>query len=236
MKKTLLKAFTLIELIVVISIITITSTSWVFYFLDYVKNQEISQKINIIKNNINKIDTEVKKYEIFDYEMFFNTSNLTLWYITYLNNFDIPYNQTLTLNTITWSWNISIQWEASLTWTLKLYKKQKLFLDKEITYNESMDFDFNTDQYYKIKSTLSWEILNEININYFWEDNINAEKNNNIYLTKIEREDSSIINELTIKNVWWTKTFFSWALELNDNKIYLYFENNWLEKFIKLTK
>jgi len=236
MKKSSLKAFTLIELIVVISIIIITSTSWVFYFLDYVKNQEISQKINIIKNNINKIDTEVKKYEIFDYEMFFNTSNLTLWYITYLNNFDIPYNQTLTLNTITWSWNILIQWEASLTWTLKLYKKQKLFLDKEITYNESIDFDFNTDQYYKIKSTLSWEILNEININYFWEDNINTEKNNNIYLTKIEREDSSIINELTIKNVWWTKTFFSWALELNDNKIYLYFENNWLEKFIKLTK
>jgi prepilin-type N-terminal cleavage/methylation domain-containing protein len=236
MKKSLLKAFTLIELIVVISIITITSASWVFYFLDYVKNQEITQKIKLIENNINQIDKDIKKYEIFDYEMFFNTSNLSLWYITYLNNFDIPYKQTLILDTITWSWNISIPWEVSLTWTLKLYKKQKLFLNKQITYNESMDFDFNTDSYYKIKSTLSWETLNDININYFWEDNINPEKNNNIYLTKIEDEYKNIINELIVKNIWWNKTFFSWALELNDNEIYLYFENNWIEKFIKISK
>jgi prepilin-type N-terminal cleavage/methylation domain-containing protein len=73
MKKTFLKAFTLIELIIVITIITFITTSSVFYFLDFVKNQEIKQRIEVIENNIKQLDSDIKKYKIFDYELLFNT-------------------------------------------------------------------------------------------------------------------------------------------------------------------
>ena len=84
-------AFTLIELLVVITIITIMSASGVFYFFDFVKNQEINQKLYMIEDDINTLDKEIKDYKIFDYELIFDTSdinNQNYSYITYTNNFD----------------------------------------------------------------------------------------------------------------------------------------------------
>jgi len=75
MKKKLLKAFTLIELIIVISIITLITTSSVFYFLDFVNNQEIKQKIQLIENDLKELDKEVKNYKTFDYQLEMDTSN-----------------------------------------------------------------------------------------------------------------------------------------------------------------
>jgi prepilin-type N-terminal cleavage/methylation domain-containing protein len=77
MKKSFLKAFTLVELIIVISIITITTTSTVFYFLDFVKNQEVKQRTQLISNNLDQLDKDIEKYKIFDYEILFNTSSLS---------------------------------------------------------------------------------------------------------------------------------------------------------------
>ncbi len=238
MKKVLIKAFTLVELIVVISIMTLITTSTVFYFVDFVKNKELTQKIKIIENQLIDLDKDIKNYKIYDYEINLNINTLSWWYITYLNNFDIDYKQTISLNTSNWSWTISISWTAtSWTWLLKLYKKQKLFFTKEISNTSSFDFLFNTVENYKIASTLSWEILNNININYFTKDNLYPERNNNINLIKINtKEDKTwtAISELIITNVWWNKKITDWTSEYDD--IFLFFENNWVEKFIKITK
>jgi len=77
MKKSIVKAFTLVELIIVIAIITLISSSSVFYFLDFVKNQEINQRVQLIEDNLKKLDKDIKKYNIFDYELAFNTSNFS---------------------------------------------------------------------------------------------------------------------------------------------------------------
>ena len=238
MNKSLTKAFTLIELIVVISIMTLITAWSVFYFIDFVKNRELSQKLQIIEDDFIKLDNDVKKYNTFDYEINLNTSSLSWWYITYLNNFDIKYYQRLeNFNTNNFNWNITISWEnTAYTWTLKLYKKYKLFLNEEIQYWSNIAFSFNTDPYYKIKSTLSWEILNEIDLHYFSEDNVSIKKNNIVNLIRIEPIWWTDIEELTIKNIGWTKEFYNWWTKLSENEINLYFENNWIEQFITITK
>jgi prepilin-type N-terminal cleavage/methylation domain-containing protein len=97
----IITAFTLIELLVVITIITIISTSGIFYFFDFVKNQEINQKIYVIENDINLLGKEIKNYKIFDYELIFNTSDSTnKSYIIYTNIFDTE-KQTLEITNST---------------------------------------------------------------------------------------------------------------------------------------
>lgn len=233
--KKILRAFTYIELIVVISIITLLSSTWVFYFNDFVKNQEIEQKVSTIEEDINSLDKSIKNNQIFDYELQFNTSTWSKWYISYINNFDIPYNQNVTFNSITWSWTIWTNWNSSLTWNLKLYKNHKLYISELIQSNNIYNFDFNDEPNYKIIWTLSWEVLNEININYFAEDNLTPEKNNLLVLQEINtKEDKSWtwISSLIVKNIWWTKSIIWDWIYLNE--AYLFFENSWKDKFIKI--
>jgi len=231
-------AFTLIELLVVTTIIVIISSSWIFYFLDFVKDQETWWKLVIIDDNFNTLDKKIKDYTIFDYELILNTTTLTWWYITYINNFDIPFNQTISFNSSTWSWIISTSWSSSDNWNIKLYKKQKLFLNENRQADLRYEFSFNKEPYYKIWWTLSWEVLNEININYFSEDNLYPEKNNWLELININtKENKSWTNysSLIIKNIWWTKSIL-WNWTTSENEIYLFFENSWKEKFIKIKK
>lgn len=231
--KKILFAFTLVELIVVISIITLLTTSSVFYFFDFVKEQEISQKLTLIEDNLKDLDKKVKKYEIFDYELHFNTSNS--WsYITYINNFDLKYNQTINLNS--WTWTVILSWASSWTWIIKLYKKQKLFLNKERQWNNSNYLDLSNELYYKIAWSFSGEILNDIHLNYFSEENLYPENNDSFVLIWIYDNENKTndINPLIIRNIWWKKEITWNSIDMNE--VYLFFENSWIEKFIKITK
>ena len=237
--KILNKAFTLVELLVVTTIITLLSVWSVFYFLDFVKNQEIIQKVMLIEDNFDDLDKQIKDYKIFDYQLIFNTWSLSNLYVTYINNFDIPYNQDITFSSTTWIWIIETNWLSSQEWKIKLFKKNKLFLFETKAGNDNYSFVFNKENYYKTTWTLSWEILNEIHINYFSEDNIYPEKNNSLILYDINiKEDKSWtqISELEITNIWWVKKFYDEWVEFLSNEVYLFFENNWKEKFIKITK
>ena len=40
-------------------------------------------------------------------------------------------------------------------------------------------------------------------------------------------------SSLIVKNIWWKKEIL-WNWATSENEIYLFFENNWLEKFIKI--
>ena len=73
-------------------------------------------------------------------------------------------------------WNLS-----TWSWILKIYKEEKLFLNEEIDRNSDFSYSFNDSQNYKITWTFSGETLNEIHINYFAEDNVRPEENNNKY-------------------------------------------------------
>lgn len=235
--KKIKKAFTLIELLVVITIIVLMSASWIFYFLDFVQEQEISQKLLIIEDDIEQLDKEVKNYKILDYELIFNTSNtLNKSYIEYINNFD-TINQKLLIDDISWTWTIKAI--NTWTWIIKIYKKDKLFVSKSIDRGVDYNFSFNDSTSYKITWTFSWETLNEIILNYFSEDNLYPEKNNILELININsKEDKTGASYTNIKitNIWWNKKFYNNTVEIITNEIYLFFENNWKEKFIKITK
>lgn len=234
MKKILIikKAFTLIELLVVTTIIVIISSSWIFYFLDFVQDQEISQKIYIIEDNLDNLDKKIDNYEIFDYQLEFNTTNTwKLLYITYINNFDSN-NQIINITNINWDWEI-ISKPNTWSWKIKIYKKNKLFLNNNINRVDKFEFNFYDSESYKITWTLSWKILNEIKLNYFSENNLFPEKNDILELIKI----SDTINwldiwNIIINNIWWKKIIKKWLVEYNE--IYLFFENNWKEKYIKI--
>ena len=237
MGKIIKNAFTLVELLVVIAIITLLSIWSVFYFLDFVKNQEISQRIILIEDNFNGLDKDIKNYKIYDYELLFNTSTLSKWYISYLNNFDINFNQTIDFNSSTWSWTIESNWSSAQEWKIKLFKKNKLFLFETKEWDKDYKFDFNEESYYKLSWTLSWEILNEIHINYFSEDNIYPERNNSLILHDINSQSDwkwTSYSKAIIKNIWWKKEIKCDSIDLAE--IYLIFENNWKEKFIKINK
>lgn len=235
--KNIIKAFTLVELIVVIAITTVISASGVFYFLDFVQEQKLNQKLSIIKDNLNNLDKKVKKYEIFDYQLEFNTSN-TLSYITYINNFDTE-NQILSITNSSWSWEI-VTIPNTWSWIIKIYKNKKLFINQEINRNTKFPFNFNETSSYKITWTQSWEILNKIYLDYYSNNNLYSEKNDLLELKSINiQEDNNWvkISKLKIINIWWIKKFYDNWVEISlSNKVYLFFENNWKEKFIKITK
>ncbi len=226
-------AFTLIELIVVISIITLISSTWIFYFLDFVQEQEINGKLYIVEDEIKQLDKKIKNYEILDYELVFNTtSTWSKSYITYINNFDSE-NQELIITNTTWSWIIKAI--NSWSWVIQIYKKNKLYVKKMIDRSIDYNYDFDDSQNYKITWTFSWKTINNIIFNYFTEDNLYPEKNNLLELIKISNTESgSDLWNITITNIWWNKTITDWSNKYNE--IYLLFENNWKEKFIKIGK
>ena len=230
------KAFSLIELIVVISIITITTSSWVFYFFDYVKNQEISQKLTKIEDEIIYLDNQIKNFEIYDYEVNFNTSNTwSKLFTIYKNIFDSK-NQKINIINESWSWIIKT-YPNSWSGTIKIYKNNKLYINNEINRSIDYTFNFNEEEKYKIKWTLSWETLNEIELNYYSEENVILNNKNKINLIKISEDKNSLdLWNLSFKNIWWIKKFYTNWTEITSNEIYLLFENNWKEKHIKISK
>ncbi|MDP2090387.1 MAG: hypothetical protein Q8K30_02210 [Candidatus Gracilibacteria bacterium] len=228
-------AFTYIELIVVITIITLLSSTGVFYFNDFVKNQELTLKVNTIEDNLKDLDKKIKNNEIFDYEIQLNTSTGSKGYVTYVNNFDIPYNQKIDFNSVNGSGTLSTNGNSSLTGSLKLYKKHKLYTSAVRQGNTNQDFSLLDEPFYKIVGTLTGEVLNDIYINYFDEDNIFLEKNNLLILIAINSESDKTgtgINSIVIKNIGGTKTILGDGN--NYNELYLFFENNGKEKFIRI--
>jgi len=74
--------FTLVELLVVITIIMIITTSWTLYFFKFLDSTDLKNDISKIQSDINNFDFKIKNYEIFDYEVEFLSGSL--WYTYYI--------------------------------------------------------------------------------------------------------------------------------------------------------
>lgn len=225
--KKIIKAFSLVELIVVSSIITLITISWGFYFFDFLDNFEITNKTQNIENKIKELDLEVKNHEIFDYKIFFSTTNS--WsYIIYKNIFDTKINQTINSDLSKINTN-NLSWE---TWFRKIYKDIKLESFSSWTIKQQ-DKNFVTNYDYNIQWLASWStdvyIFNEIDI-------VNFDKNNkNLSLIDIKENNINSIEDLEIINIWWKKSF-SWTSANTINEVFIYFENKWKQGFLKIKK
>lgn len=230
MKKKIL-AFTMIELLVVVSIISIISITSINWFFNFLQDKELKTKTITILNYIWELDKKIKNNSIYDYDIRFSSS-INDAYIAYENIYD---NESLvTLNYYNNTWSLILSWLNWEMWNLLIYKWIKLNTKVDlITNNYAINIENEYD--YKFLSVLSWS-TNNTNLNSI--DLIKFDKESNkLKLNKISKSIwwTDIWN-LEIKNIWWKKEFYnSWSV-LNQNEVYLYFENTWLENYLKITK
>lgn len=206
------KAFTLVELIVVISIIALTSIVWITSFFGFMEEQEINSKIEAFKDDINSLDKQVKNREIFDYKI-----KLEKWKNTYIvdkNSFSIE-------KSIIFSGNFIRLKNAipSDNFGLKVYKWEKLFFSSwTLTEYNISSLDSNYDY------------------RFLW---FTSSSLNSLEIKNFDKEDFSLnILEMTpeevfIQNVLWKKSFLDNAWN-EISSINIIFEKDWKEVRLEL--
>lgn len=225
-------AFTMIELLVVVSIISIISITSINWFFNFLQDKELKTKTISILNYIWELDKKIKNNSIYDYDIRFSSS-INDAYIIYENIYDNEQYVKLFYNNNLWSLILSwLNWEM---WNLLIYKWNKLKIKEDLIVNSYNNIIIEDEYDYKFLSVLSWSTNNN-NLNSI--DLIKFDKESN--KLKLLKISNSIwwndIWDLEIKNIWWKKEFYnSWSL-LNQNEVYLYFENTWFENYLKITK
>jgi len=69
------KAFTLIELLIVITIITLISSSGIFYFFRQVSSIKIASEIEKVIDIVDSLDSKVDSKKILDYKILIKKSD-----------------------------------------------------------------------------------------------------------------------------------------------------------------
>lgn len=229
--------FTLIELLVVTSILILVSVSWVFYFNSFVNSYSLKSELSLLKDSFDELDNKVKSKEIYDYELYL--SALSLLTYNYQNLFDNDYIQAFnSIDLNSWSWYLSLKphswWEI---WQLDLYA-DNIFLEQGFLDSwDTFSYNFINNQNYKLTWYFSWSLLNDININYFSETNLDKEKQDFLELLYINTQEDKLgdsISNLIIKNIWWKKELiWDWT---NYDELYLFFERAWYSETLKISK
>lgn len=235
MKKT---AFTLVELLIVIAIISILSASSIVYFNNYTDSLKIQTRLSYIYTYFEELDNEVKNKQIYDYELHLNTWSL-LFYV-YKNNIDNLWRVYFdSFDVLWWTWVLKTSLTEPSQWQFKFYNDYKFIEENYLSATWTTSLNFEKFANYKILSYLSWSRVNDIFINYYDKSNLEKTKNDLLYLQEINtKKDLTWINynSIIIKNILWKKEFYSWATLINTDEIYLFFDNYWNRDFIKITK
>jgi prepilin-type N-terminal cleavage/methylation domain-containing protein len=224
-------AFTLIELIVVISIITLITSSWVFYFIDFVKKQEVEQKVSTLESRFNYYDYQVKNKQIYDYKINISAMNHSIWYQVDTNIFDNPTPQTITYNYDTHNAEVFRSWSG----LIEIYKGIKLFHRSDFN-APSRTFILDNQNNYTISGSQWATILNNIDIYYYSAENYDSIIENNLELVEINTAiDGSwtVINTLEIQNINGQKALLGDGNAIN--QAVLIFEYAWQLSSIIIT-
>ena len=232
------KGFTLIELIVVVTVMILISWTGGIYFFEQVSSLKIGSEISKIKDIISKLDSEVDTRIILDYSLLIKKSD-KLGFIYNTNALGLDYKQELNLDFKSWTGVLSTT--KTSTWSnysFKIYHWIKFQWKNIIDASDSFTWSFLENTNHKIVWTLSWSVLNNIYINYYSEDNIIKKNENTLNLNYINSEfDRNWIeySSIEIKNINWKKSIIPdggiWIL-----KVYLFFERDWVEKYIEIKK
>ena len=233
--------FTLVELLVVTTIIILMSASGVFYFNSFVNSYSLKAELSLINSVFNELDDKVKNKEIYDYELYLS-QNSQMFY-SYQNKFDEKYNQIFnSIDLLTGSWELKIipSTDSGETWQLKIYGEYKLLSEKFLDSGNTFSYDFTNSSSYKILWYLEWININDISINYYSQTNLDKEKGDFIVAIAINTKEDKSWNsylELIIKNIWWKKVFYDNSLnEIVSDEIYIFFERAWEEESLKIWK
>ena len=227
------KAFTLIELLIVVTIIALLTSSWVIYFFRQVSSLKIASEIERVIDIVERLDSKVDTKKILDYSIIIKKSD-KYWFTYSTNNLWLDDIQELNLNFETWSWTIT----SNSGTVLNIYSWIKFQKSEIIDSSWKYNYNFLKNINSKILATYYWNTLNNIYINYYSPDNIIINNENKLELIWIyKNSDKSWLNysSVEIKNLNWKKSiitdWWSWI-----SKIYLFFEREWVEKFIEIKK
>ena len=227
------KAFTLVELLVVTTILILISIWSVFYFNDFVSNLELRTGVSKVENYIKDYDNRIKNRKLVDYEIYFHKNSFL--YYDYENIFDTEKNQKInTIDFGSWNWIIKTNSSDWSVWELNIFEKDNFIIKKYLKDNKNFNYNFDSYLNYKIISRLAWKDINNININYF-------SKENKISLVEINSKNDksgTSYTDLKIKNIWWRKGFCKLDnTKISWDKIYLFFEgSNWKQKILEIKK
>lgn len=225
------QAFTLIELMVVTTILILISVTSVFYFSWFIDSFKLKTELWLVENIIKNFDTDIHNKKSYDYEMQFKA-----WegfFITYQNIFDIP--NYLTWSFDAWTWTLNI--EPTLTWfvwQVKIYNDYKILLENFVRSDEPFTYTFKDYTYYNIISYLWTSRINDIILNYYSPDNLSFDDALSLNLSEIKTITWTWITDLVIKNIGWRKEII-WDWTVYDS-VYLFFSKQWAEEKIIIKK
>ena len=152
--------FTFVELIVVISIISLLSVNSVFYFNDFIWKQELSYDISKLESTIKDLDADVKNQKSFDYNLNFKKNSY--WYYISQNSIWNNIKQEVTFDTTSWISTINLNPSSLEIWEIKLYQWHKKI--EQITKNWSENINIQINDTIHVLWTLSWSTLNKLSL------------------------------------------------------------------------
>lgn len=230
--KNKVKAFTLIEILISITIVSIISVVSLNWFLNFLEENTLKLKTSKILNNIESLDKKVENKEIFDYKVVFDKNYTNSSYIIYENIAweDIRQEIKSISSYINPEIRVILSWTWWSNWYANVYKEHKINIAQNIV-NQEYGISFQDWYDYSIYWTLSWttnKVLNNIKLKQI------DKQENEILISQIrENKLWSDIHNLTIKNINWKKQLTnSWN---TISEAYIYFDKNWVESFIKIT-
>lgn len=237
MKKNIKKisAFTLIEIMLVVAIISFLTVSWISYFNNFVDEKKIETNNLIIESKINELNQKVKNKEILDYKaLFIDTKD----YLLYRYNQTIKaVSSTISIDKTTRSFTLSLNLTDTWSWEVKLYKDNKFLNSKLIDQRDAYTGFLNQYQNYYFDSNFTlWQ--DNIWIMYFSEDNLTNSWIETSFTQANTKQDKSWLKttDFILENINWNLKFYSWSLQWDTKEVYLFFEKWWFEKSIKISK
>lgn len=215
--------FSLIEILVVVLLITIVSTTWMYYFQDFLQKQESNIHIQSLDQKIELLDKKVKSKTIYDYSL------------TLENNYIKVSENTYGLdNIVTFQRNSENSWYFSLSpieennifqyIILKNWKKieeNNIPWDGNISVNIS-DWDIQ----------ISWKLWNTIlnNSGFSYLD-----ENKFLKIYDIVDNNNESTQSLIIQNISWLKKYKNWQNgNTLDTPIEIFFEYKWFQNTLIL--
>lgn len=216
------KAFTLIEILVVVTIIGLISTASTFYFIKYLDGKSIESDVELFDLEIESLDDALATRKINAYEISFTPGK---WYTYNVNAYPGERSFITTSDFDTWVFTFDTDLSYSTSWSLKIYEwikvKESILLDSQDTYQAR----FTNAQMYTTESYFSWSLANSIGVHYFSPDNVEDNLEKHLILESINtQQDGSGTNylSLNVRNINGRKTLSSGAVQLTE--VYLRFK------------
>lgn len=217
-------AFSFVELIIVISILSIITIFWVSSFSSQIDSLKLKSTLSKISGDIKDLDNKVNSKQIFDYEIEFIKEKK--YFLVNENIFDL--NNKLILSNYdedTWIVELKIHtWSNSNSGTITIFSWYKFVKVETKNWNDTFTWAILKNIDAKFTWEYSWSILNNLYLQYFW---------NELKLIKIDANTSDL-DWIKIKNVLWRKQFWD---DDTINKIVLTFEDSlWRVETLELIK